>query len=587
MKMALELDDALSDISVLLQEQNYDDALSVLGDLMEKHPADRETQMYRLLVARILVLRHSLSPTTASEEALPITANSPAPARGFRRFLFGTHGQPQTDRLAQLESRVAASVKESAELRAKGKELLAEVNLLSNKLLASETSVTELQAMQNRAQFENQQLQATNLELQQAIANFEHQLERSETRLGESAGQAQEIGEQNSKLQAEVVKLTRSLEAMEQMIEDLEAGQRHLLDTRSENEKLHAENQQLHQEIVSLRNELQTIESRLGEAANRHQRLAADYGRLQIEFAESQRKAPPPDALRQQLAEVESHAIASREERHKLEAQIAKLQQELSTREEKIEELDRTRRRLGKVEDLCQRLAAENRRLKNEVLRWQERGEESVENQKQINASQQQLAESQYRTGRTSAGSQAIVPIATAEETKPATWRSKRGRSRLETIPATAVIVIAVAIALGLLNTSSRKTSEPKEPAVVLQTVSNDAPAAIRTDFERRAEFEAAAEPIPQSATTLAKTAVAKQKTGVKAAQRVQGMFKITRETALFNGPSENAALISSIRPGMKITVVDSRNGWLEIRSQHGRPSGFIRQDAAVRADEN
>jgi hypothetical protein len=35
----------------------------------------------------------------------------------------------------------------------------------------------------------------------------------------------------------------------------------------------------------------------------------------------------------------------------------------------------------------------------------------------------------------------------------------------------------------------------------------------------------------------------------------------------------------------MKINVVDSREGWLEIRSKHGRPPGFVRQAAAVRID--
>jgi hypothetical protein len=37
----------------------------------------------------------------------------------------------------------------------------------------------------------------------------------------------------------------------------------------------------------------------------------------------------------------------------------------------------------------------------------------------------------------------------------------------------------------------------------------------------------------------------------------------------------------------MKINVVDSRDGWLEIRSKHGRPPGFVRQTAAVRIDQN
>ena len=52
-----------SHITHLLEEQKYDEALPILSDLSEKNPPDRELCMYRLLVARILVLRWNLSRT--------------------------------------------------------------------------------------------------------------------------------------------------------------------------------------------------------------------------------------------------------------------------------------------------------------------------------------------------------------------------------------------------------------------------------------------------------------------------------------------------------------------------------------------
>jgi len=33
----------------------------------------------------------------------------------------------------------------------------------------------------------------------------------------------------------------------------------------------------------------------------------------------------------------------------------------------------------------------------------------------------------------------------------------------------------------------------------------------------------------------------------------------------------------------MKVSVVNSRDGWLEIQSKHGRPPRFIRRDVAAR----
>jgi hypothetical protein len=52
-----------SHIIDLLEEQKYDEALPILNDLSETHPSDREMRMYRMLVARILVLRWNLSRT--------------------------------------------------------------------------------------------------------------------------------------------------------------------------------------------------------------------------------------------------------------------------------------------------------------------------------------------------------------------------------------------------------------------------------------------------------------------------------------------------------------------------------------------
>jgi hypothetical protein len=598
MKTVLELDDSLSDVALLLQEQRYDEALSVLGDLMEKHPADRETQMYRLLVARILVLRHSLSPTTASAESLPVNTTSADRGLGFhklaRSFLRFSR-QPQAspaDRLSDLQPKPAESTREADQLSIKNNELLAEISSLTSKLAANERTVGELQAMQNDTQSENQQLHTANQQLQQEMANTKTQLERSESQLRESARHTQELAERNSKMQNEVVELNQLLEVRLKTIADLENKQQRLVETLSDNQKLHSQNQQLQQEIVNLRNELQTIESRLSESARRNQQVADAYARLQIELAEvrqeleaSQTNTRALEAVQHRLAEVQSREIVHRENQQKLEAQVAELHRELSSRQESIEELDATRRRLGEAEHLCGELREDNRRLEEEVLSWQELPRERDEIQRRASAPTLQLEE--LREGAQLADPAAIVPVAKEEDTRPAVWNSKRRRSRLETIPATAVIVITAAVALGFLSTTSRKFTDPKEPGVTLQTVSREESAGSRTDFEPRADFERPKQPAPQGMTGLGKTVISKERPGIKPEARVRGMFKTTRQTEVFNGPSEDAALVASIRPGTKITVVDARNGWLEIRSKTGRPPGFVRQDAAVRVDEN
>jgi SH3 domain-containing protein len=78
-------------------------------------------------------------------------------------------------------------------------------------------------------------------------------------------------------------------------------------------------------------------------------------------------------------------------------------------------------------------------------------------------------------------------------------------------------------------------------------------------------------------------TAEAVAKPAAKPAARRAGIFETIRATQVYSGPSENSAVIANIGRGMKLNVVDSSDGWLEVHSKHGRPPGFIRQDAAMR----
>ena len=66
---------------------------------------------------------------------------------------------------------------------------------------------------------------------------------------------------------------------------------------------------------------------------------------------------------------------------------------------------------------------------------------------------------------------------------------------------------------------------------------------------------------------------------------RLHGKFKIVSATEVYSGPTEKSALITRIEPGIKINVVDSRDGWLQIRSKYGRPPGFVREETAVKID--
>jgi hypothetical protein len=139
-------------------------------------------------------------------------------------------------------------------------------------------------------------------------------------------------------------------------------------------------------------------------------------------------------------------------------------------------------------------------------------------------------------------------------------------------IAATGAIAIVATVAVGALNTSSNGPSGFKEPAVAPETVS----------IEQSIPIEAGSKALKRSSPAAGANEIPKQ-----IRSRVQGTYKITRSTEVYSEPSDTSRLIVNIKPGMKINVVDSRDGWLEIRSKHGRPPGFVRQTAAVRIDQN
>jgi len=282
-----------------------------------------------------------------------------------------------------------------------------------------------------------------------------------------------------------------------------------------------------------------------------------------------------------------------RDQQDKLKAQIEDLNRDLSTGKEAVRELDATRKRLAEMERVYRELREENRRLEEEISRSQERLAESEATRREVSTLRQQLEELQTqqaavaeanclinRAGENSDNhidlssdeSAARIQLANADEIKPAVRTSKKQKWRFGIIPTAGAITIVAAVAVGFLNTSSDKPSGWKEAAVAPET----------TSIEQSIPIETASKTLTRPSPASGDNEFSKQ-----IRRRVQGTFKITRPTQVYSGPSDASPLIANIEPGMKVNVVDSRDGWLEIRSKHGRPSGFVRQAAAVRIDQN
>lgn len=57
------------------------------------------------------------------------------------------------------------------------------------------------------------------------------------------------------------------------------------------------------------------------------------------------------------------------------------------------------------------------------------------------------------------------------------------------------------------------------------------------------------------------------------------GIYETVRPTAVYQEPSGSSRVLSKITKGTRVEVVRSTGDWLEVRSKHGNPPGFIRAD--------
>jgi len=61
------------------------------------------------------------------------------------------------------------------------------------------------------------------------------------------------------------------------------------------------------------------------------------------------------------------------------------------------------------------------------------------------------------------------------------------------------------------------------------------------------------------------------------------GLYETTQPTAVYENPSSSSRVISQIGRGTRINVVSSAGDWLEVRSKHGNPPGYVRSGDARR----
>ena len=104
--------------------------------------------------------------------------------------------------------------------------------------------------------------------------------------------------------------------------------------------------------------------------------------------------------------------------------------------------------------------------------------------------------------------------------------------------------------------------------------------ATVTQEMARVSSNRASSSPKPAVRTSDPQPAPAATTRGSSATQ--PRTYETVRSTPVYEEPANSSRVLAQIAKGTEITVVSSNNGWLEIRSRHGKPPGFIRADDAM-----
>ena len=320
---------------------------------------------------------------------------------------------------------------------------------------------------------------------------------------------------------------------------------------------------------------------------------------------------PKRETTQQQRVNLESGEMKHQRQQEKLEGLIRDLERELSEGKNQVEAIEETHKRLRETERICQELADENRRLGAEITGWQERLAKSEENQRQLSMLRQQLDTLQAEHARvidrnrqmqekfTDSGSAGKVSSVVEDDSVDAMIR----KNETSTVAGLATELTGAGrtggspIGSSDPGTTNQVTKETKASQILWGSIVQNwrvgaafagvailmiAAAVTIKNLRTEVAVSTDATVSTPEATPIEPGAEPVSKPRIKIAPRVRGAFQTVGPTQVFSGPSENSEFIANIGKGIKVNVVDSRDGWLEIRSKHGRPPGFIRQEAAV-----
>src|SRR6476620_1311055 len=304
-----------------------------------------------------------------------------------------------------------------------------------------------------------------------------------------------------------------------------------------------------------------------------------------------------------------AHQKKHQEEQRKLKALVRELEHELSQRDTQLQAVAETQERLQQAERICHELSDENHQLREEITDWQKRFAATEDYQREIGILKQQLDALQSEHDALLQSNRRMEEQLNLQRELDSSSSRNDSANLLNSHSAEKIAAVLSSDFTGSTHATGQKLADPATSsgkatrvrrflpslilpklrfgAIIASAIGAIAVAGISVQALRTEPPSSAAPAHTETATVEEPAAAASPRPSIEPVPRVRGTFQTVSPTQVFSEPSEDSALVASIAKGVRLNVVDSREGWLEIRSKHGRPPGFIRRDEAVRVSAN
>ena len=466
---------------------------------------------------------------------------------------------------------------------------------------------------------------------------------RGEIAAGFNSQQIDELRTRNQELERELATVANKYQSGGSTSEELELAQRNVEIAKSNAQWLQSNNDELKAQIEDLKARLTASEARpdnfssgAQDGINPQRELEREIADLQEQVAEARSQSHDLHGMEHRLANIDAVESSYREEKVQLQARIDELEKQLSAANAKrTSEFESIREQLAESERIQQRIRDERRGMEQEISHWQARANQAEEQSRQhsalrepfnkllaklsaledrqreyheaVNGFSQLLTRSNDsppqgagfnefqagalsgetgQTARENSVYETDVAAVSPAQVIAAAHTADKPKRRFGLFP----VVILFAFGGAMAALWSMQGSDTTTTANALPVSQKQAPApTVRaampepTASEPTAPQEAPAVKEKEVSATAVKDKAqpAKAVEVAKVSPAIAGTYEITQTSRVYAAPSEMSQQMGEIEPGVKVNVVNSKNGWLEIHSKHGRPPGYIRKESA------